>query len=678
MARKSRYTSGSAEALNLLFLNLQVTDYLHIDFETRSALDLKEVGLANYAAHESTGIWIMCYAFNDEPVQRWYPKDPIPHRVWSYIFGGWPVIAHNFSFERRIWNLKIWAPSTHDLGGFLPLSQGICTMAMAYAMGLPGSLEQASAAMGIDKQKDMAGRRLMLQMSRPRSQNKDGSYVWWDEPDKIERLSQYCETDVEVERELFKRLLRLSPKEQKVWQLDFEINQRGIQIDIASVKKAIELVEVEKEKLEVQIQEASNGAISGVNSAMQIKNFLADNCIFTDSIAKESLNSLLLTNPAPHVKKVLQLRQMGSKTSTAKLNSMIAKSSSDGRIRNTLQYCGANTGRWAARGIQIHNFPRGSFDEMETDDIIQAIKNGSSAWIELFHGPVLSVISDVLRSFITAKDGHTLIWADFDQIEARIVAWLAGEEFVLDIFRRGGKLYEEEASRIYRCLLSQVTPEMRRIGKTATLALGFAGGVGAFQAMARNLGFHIPDEEAERIKVAWREAHPKTCQFWRDLERAAICATKNRGDQYSVGAIKYRTKGSFLFCKLPSDRVITYPYPKIEMKRTPWGEMKEHLTYMALDTNNKWVRTGTYGGSLCENVTQAVARDILVEAMIRVDQTGLSIVFHVHDEVVCEVLDLDGLQDMRDWVGRIVSEVPSWAKGLPIGATVQSGKRYRK
>lgn len=301
--------------------------------------------------------------------------------------------------------------------------------------------------------------------------------------------------------------------------------------------------------------------------------------------------------------------------------------------------------------------------------------------IDLFYGPPLSVLSDCIRGFLIAKPGHDLIACDFSAIEARVLAWLAGEHDVLEIFDGHGKIYEHAAAGIYMKPIEEVTKDERQVGKVAILALGYGGGVGAFQTMAKGYGVKVDDFTADQIKIAWRHANREIVNYWYDLERAGFAAINNPGTKHLAGyhrrEVAYLVKGSFLWCRLPSNRVLCYPYPRIEPVMTPWDEMKDAITFMGVNSlTNKWERQKTYGGSLSENVTQAVARDLLADSLLRISQLPeYSVVMHVHDEIVVEVAEGRGsLAEIK----KIMSTPPAWAAGLPMAAEGWRGKRYRK
>lgn len=681
----------------------------HIDFETRSKVDLTQCGVDVYAADPSTDILCMAYALDDDPVSVWVPwRDPEPP---AFVKGEATIKeAWNVGFELAIWN---------TVGvrkyGFKPLSPQETSdpMARAYAMSLPGSLEMASAAVGLDAAKDMQGRRIMLQLSQPNS--KGVFYEYADNPEKFEHLYRYCAQDVEAERATSKRLLPLSDNEQKIWQMDYTINRRGIEADIPAVKKAIELVEFEKQKQDEEMRRLTDNGVATCTANGQLADWCSWNGAPTQSVAKEAVIELLKNPSTPErVKDVLKLRQSAAKSSTAKLYSMLASAGSDGRIRGIYQYHVAGTGRWAGRRLQPQNFPRPLISQSDIDQVFTLLHSGKTAaelrdTIDLLYGEPLQILSSCLRGFLIGD----LTGVDLNSIEARMLAWLAGEETVLEVFRTHGKAYEATAADIYRCHYTDImkTDPRRQVGKVADLALGYQGGVGALQQMCgafqvelapaypalweiategqkdkaltnwKKTGkrYEISQEEflaSDLIKMMWREKRPAIVKYWTDLESAAITAVKNPGKAFKAGAagreVTYKTNGSFLWCRLPSGRVLCYPYPSIEEVETPWGAMKDTLKYMGITSGiNKWQRQTAYGGLLAENVTQASSRCVLSDAMLRFEERGYPIVIHVHDEIVVEGCDLKEAE-------KIMAEVPMWAEGLPIAAEGFQGRRYQK
>ena len=655
-----------------------------IDFETRSAVDLRKIGVHRYAEDASTAPWCMAYAFDDEPVQLWKLGDPLPQDLADHVAAGGLVEAHNAAFELSVWNLLCvprygWPP--------LSIAQCRCTMAMAANLALPRALGNLAPVLGLATNKDKEGTALMLRMARPRKTLEDGTHVWWDTTDKRERLYAYCKTDVEVERLASKAMRALSEKEQKVWELDQEINNRGIGIDLAAVRGGIRVAQQTAARINEAIAEVTDYEVLTYTAAAALTAWLKkETGRDIDSIDKASMRDMLASEGlTPKARRALELRREGARSSVAKLQAMLDGASADGRARGTLQYYGADTGRWSGRRIQPQNVPRGSglLKPEDADAVAADLASGDAAFVSAVWGPPMTVLSDSLRSMLVAAPGKRFIASDLAQIEARMLAWLANEWGVVEAFRAydagtGPDLYKVTAAGIYHVHRPEdVTKDQRQIGKVAALALGYGGGVGAFTKMAAGYGTEVSDEEADEIKNAWRAANAKIVQLWKDLERCATDAVKHRNTVFTVGTgkIAFRYSEGYLRCRLPSGHVLSYPNPRLEDKETKFG-MRTCLVYDAKDQyTNKWGPVQLWGGLIAENATQATSRDVLVDGMFRLEAAGYPVVMHVHDEVVTEVPE--GFGSVAE-VEHLLGQSPEWAPDLPVTSSGWEGRRYRK
>lgn len=698
-----------------------MTRSLHIDVETRSAVDLKKTGAYVYFDDPTTDIWCAAYAFDDEPVKLWTPGEPCPDEIFDHIVEGGRCVAHNAAFERLCF-AKLLGPR---YGWPVPRTeQWYCTMAMALAMALPAGLEDACVVTKTPIQKDAAGARVMKQMAKPRRPRKGENptgLLWWDDEQRRQTLYAYCKTDVEAERLLEKRLSPLSDFEQKLWWLDQAINDRGVHVDAELCQAALAIVDESRERLDREMRQITCGEVNGTSAVNQIKTFLRDveGLDIGDSLAKDAIVELLIRDDiSPRARRVLELRQAGSKISVAKIDALLNGMQADRRSRGLLQYHAASTGRWGGRRFQPQNIKRPELKNVEM--AIAAVRTGNHDLVEMMYGNVLGAIGDCLRGMVGTAEGNKLVVADYSNVEGRVLAWLAGEEWKTQAFKdydagEGPDLYKLAYAKAFGMEPGAVDKEQRQVGKVMELALGYQGGVGAFETMAAGYGVKVGPQvdqilgaapagvadrveaawksrgrasgieidtwmAAEALKVLWRDAHPAVVRYWRDMEDAAIEALKGRVAR--VGAIRFYKSGSFLFMELPSTRRLAYAFPKLEKVQTPWKDAngdpvwREQVQFKAVDSvTRQWVETSTYGGKLVENACQAVARDLLAEALFRLDAAGYPTILTVHDEAMAEVPE--GFGSVREYE-QLMSELPAWAGGLPLVAEGWEGARYRK
>jgi DNA polymerase len=638
---------------------------ISIDFETRSIIDLKKTGVYPYAQHPTTDVWCMAYAKDDGEVNVWTPGQPIPEVILNGA-STQQFRAHNAQFERIIWR-EIMVKRY----GFPPITmqQWHCTAAECRAMGLPGGLDGAAKALGLEHQKDAVGQRLMLRMSKPRTVQPDGTLTWWNTADRVAKLIAYCKQDVVVERAIAAKVQRLTDAERAVYLLDQKINDRGVQIDTRLIEAAIDVVDAANEKANADLSELTNGAVTSITKNADLSNWLG-----VDSVAKAHVRDLLEKDLPPNVRRVLELRQEVSKSSVAKLVAFMECRCSDSRVRGLLMYHGAATGRWSGRLVQPQNFPRGDFKHTVIEDAIPLVLNKDLEGIDTLYGSVHSLISSMLRACFIAKPGHTLFSADYAAIEARVLAWLAGEKDALDVFRSGQDIYCHAATGIYNRTITAADKDERQIGKVAVLALGYQGGVKAFQSMATMYNIQIPDEKADEIKNAWRKANARIVSWWAALENAALDAVHS-GVGVAPGVV-FGVEDNWMWCQLPSGRKLWYSNPRLVERETPWGALRTSVKCDGVNSvTKKFEPFDLYGGLLAENIVQAVSRDLMASAMLRLEDAGYPIIMTVHDEVIAESSVENGtLAEFTD----ILCKLPSWAKGLPLTAEGWTGQRYRK
>lgn len=634
---------------------------ISIDFETYSECDIKTAGGYNYAAHPSTEVLCMAWAIDDEEPQLWTPGDPIPQRLYDELDGAGQIWAWNAAFERAVWKHQM-----HKHGWYCEIdaTQWNDTAALAAILALPRALGQCAQVLHLSEQKDTRGRYLIQRLCQPyRGERRR-------DPELLEELYAYCKQDVRTERAI-KNLLQpykpMSDVEREVWLLDQEINWRGLGIDTGNVENAIDLIFQTAHRLNAKAQEISGGVLPDVGSRARVMAWAQSRGYTLTGYDKNAVLEALADPALPDdVRQVLEIRQTLGKASTSKYQSMQNLAGADNRARGVFSYHGAQTGRWAGRGFQPQNLPRPAFSD--TDNCITLFDQRDPEIIETLYGDPMVALSSCLRGMIVPAEGNRFLVSDFSAIEARVLAWLADEQGPLDVFREGGDIYCHAATGIYNREITPKDKDERQIGKVAVLALGYQGGVGAFQTMAKAYRVEVKDEDADRIKVAWRKAHPKIVRFWYALEAVAQNAVRHKGHAFDAGPITFRVVGNFLFAKLPSGRRLAYYHPTIG---------HDGLEFWGTDSKlgGRWGKLNTYGGKLCENVTQAVARDLLAESMLRLEAKGYQTVASIHDEVICEMpIGSGSLAEME----ATMCELPDWATGLPMDAEGFECERYRK
>jgi DNA polymerase len=545
---------------------------LHRDYETRSTLELKNVGPWKYASGDNTDVWCCAYAVDLEPVKLWRPGDPVPPEFMQAAADpSWLLCAHNAAFEIAIEHF-IMQPryGWHKI----PLQRQRCTMAAALVLALPSRLELLADALDLVHQKDEAGQRLMLQMSKPRRPRKGEdpkAIYWFDDEDRIERLGIYCREDVESEREAYQQLRPLPPEEQQLWLFDLCINARGFHIDRELAAAACAVAQVATPELNAELAELTGGTVTSINQVGRLKVWLTQQGCTVDTLDKAAIQDLIAAdNIAPAIRRALELRQSGAQAAAKKINALLARSDSDGRIRGALRYHGASTGRWAGNGVQPQNLKRPQIEDI--DAAVAAVATGDYAHVRSLYSKPLAVIGDISRSMICAAPGRELIGADFSSIESRVLAWVSDEEWKLDAYRRFDATRDsrDEPYCITACKILRVpdgtlnaeSPE-RKIGKTCDLAFGYQGGLGAWRKFEPN---RFSDAEVKQFKQEWRATHSQIRRFWYAIDHAALQAVREREHVIQCGRLLLKCSGMFLFIKLPSGRKLAYPFPRIEIK----------------------------------------------------------------------------------------------------------------
>lgn len=720
---------------------------LTIDYETRSPIDIKKCGAYAYAASKYTEPMMLAVKCDEDDARMWIAErfrnlmdTEVSDDELEYLINSAEVlIAHNAFFERSI--------TRFHMPFDLPLEKVRCTMAQACMCGLPRDLDSAAKIVSGGKYlKDKDGHTLMLSMSKPRRLVKSDCeelipilhnlgyplersewkkiqvmqknlletislgktpkdkrlipyfLVYRESQEEFVRLVEYARQDVRVEYMLYTTLPKIPESELKVWQLDQQINDRGVQVDVCNAEGIVKTLDDYTDTLEDEALAITDYQITSVKSPSSILAWLGSNGVETTSIDKETIKYLLTLDLDPKVRKFLELRQALGKSSVAKYDTLLAEAFYDERCHGLFVYHGAGTGRWAGAGVQPQNLPRpagkknlvdatmfGKDDEVYADELdAKMLASGDIDLVRMFWKDPMVLSADLIRTMFMAPEGKELVCADFSAVEGRGLAWLAGQTNKLEAYVSGLDAYKVAASGIFKIPYEAVDGggkgDQRQIGKTAELACGYGGGYSALLRFgADKLG--INEEEGTAIVKAWREANNKIVEFWYALTRASVDAMRSPGERFYAGKyISFQKRGKFLTMRLPSGRDLYYPFPKLEDVEMPWSTeakpaFKKVVTAMTQNMAKQWVREPLSHVKLSENATQATCRDLLVNAMFNVTEAGYDVVMHIHDEIVAEIDE--GKGNLAEFES-LMTKLPEWAKGLPLKAEGWIGKRYRK
>ena len=656
---------------------------VHLDFETRSACDLKKAGAYVYSMHPTTEVICLSYKIGDgitknipliymsKDIKYFYATPSYSDLIDAIKNPDVIFVAHNAFFEQVIYlNVLVKRFGWPEI----PITRWRCTAAKAAACALPRSLEGVTNALNLKVQKDMDGRRLILKYCKPR-RTKDGSLKWWDDKDELNRIFEYCNNDVEAEYAVDHALPDLTPTEQKVWFLDQKINMRGVYVDMKAVDTCLELIKAETERLQSDFDDVTGGIMfSSTRQRSEVLNFLrSEGYELPDLRAKTVQDALDSGAISGDAETILRLRQATSKTSTAKYQAFKNRAGTDSRVRDLLLYCAASTGRWGGMGIQPQNFPRGSIKD--TDLAIDVILTCSLEWLRTVYGEPMSVFSSVLRGMITATPGKMLYVADYASIETRVLFWVANNEQGLKAYHEGQDLYKIMAAAIYKKDVKDITKAERQLGKTAILGCGYGMGAKKFHATCLAQGIEIDEDMAEKAVNSYRELYFKVTKVWRNYEQAACLAVAEKR-AVKINKVIFSVKDNFLWCELPSGRKLAYYNPSLVDKKMPWGETRKVLHYYAINPLTKqWGLESTYGGKLTENIVQGISRDLMADSLLNMDKKGFDVLLSVHDEAICE--QDDDFMSGHEYE-KLMSTTPKWAEGAPIAVEGFKSFRYKK
>ena len=641
---------------------------LEADIESFSDVDLVKCGVYAYADSPAFEILLFAYSFDGGETQiiDLAQGEKFPAEVEEAIFDvSVTKTAYNANFERTC--------LSKYFGRYIPPESWHCSAVQAAMLALPRSLEDVGRVLGLDEQKMKEGKDLIKYFCVPCKPTKANGgrmrNLPCHAPEKWELFKTYCKRDVDVEKSIRRKLhnFPIPESEMELYRLDQHINDRGVLVDMGLVEQAIACERLHKEIVTKRAYELTG--LENPNSVAQLKGWLGDMGMEAESLSKKAVAEMIAETDG-EVEELLRLRLMLAKTSVKKYEAIERSACSDGRVHGMLMFYGANrSGRWSGKNVQLHNLPKNYLPDLELARDL--VKQGRFEDIELLYDSTPNVLSELIRTAFIPKQGCRFVVADFSAIEARVLAWLSGEQWRLDVFTSHGKIYEASASSMFHVPMEEITKTspLRQKGKLAELAWASAGRLGlSSQWGALDMG--LTEEELPPLVAAWRKANPHITQFWWDVDAAAIKAVTEK-QKTKVGKIIFEYKSGILFITLPSGRKLSYVKPRMAVNK--FG--RDGLTYEGISENKKWSRIETYGPKLVENIVQGTARDLLAEAMLRVEKKGYPIVMHCHDEIIAEVPEGTGSVDE---MCEIMAVQPEWAEGLPLRADGFECRFYKK
>ena len=641
---------------------------LEMDIESFSDVDLIKCGVYAYADSPAFEILLFAYSFDGGETQiiDLAQGEKFPAEVEDAIFDvSVTKTAYNANFERT-------CLSKH-FGRYIPPESWHCSAVQAAMLALPRSLEDVGRVLGLDEQKMKEGKELIRYFCVPCKPTKANGgrtrNLPCHAPEKWELFKTYCKRDVDVEKSIRRKLhnFPIPESEMELYRLDQRINDRGVLVDMKLVRNAVSCERLHKEVVTKRAYELTG--LENPNSVAQLKGWLGDMGMEAESLSKKAVAEMIAETDG-EVEELLRLRLLMAKTSVKKYEAMVRSVCSDGRVHGMLMFCGANrTARWSGKIVQIQNLPKNYIPDLELAR--ELVKQGRFEDIELLYDSTPNVLSELIRTAFIPKPGCRFVVADFSAIEARVLAWLSGEQWRLDVFTSHGKIYEASASSMFHVPMEEITKgsPLRQKGKLAELGLGFGGAAGALISMGA-LDMGLTEDELPPLVAAWRKANPHITQFWWDVDAAAVKAVTEK-QKTKVGKIIFEYKSGILFITLPSGRKLSYVKPRMAVNK--FG--RDGLTYEGISENKKWSRIETYGPKLVENIVQGTARDLLAEAMLRVEKKGYPIVMHCHDEIIAEVPEGTGSVDE---MCEVMAVQPEWAEGLPLRADGYECSFYQK